>query len=58
MITKVLRHSEQVRLGTLVNYFPLKNRHNPQLHDQASLRDALNAILRIKSELPLETLAS
>ncbi|MFB2803474.1 YvcK family protein [Shewanella seohaensis] len=58
VITKVLRHSEQVRLGTLMNYFPLRNRHNPQLHDQAGLHDALSAVLRIKSDLPLETLAS
>lgn len=57
VITKVLRHGEQVRLDTLVNYFPLKNRHNPNLHDQAGLRDALSAVLRIKSDLGLQSLA-
>lgn len=58
VITKVLRHGEQVRLDTFINYFPLKNKHNPNLHDQAGLREALGAVLRIKSDLGLHSLAS
>lgn len=55
IIHKVLRHGEQTRLGPLINYFPLKNCHNPNLHDQANLLDALSALLRIKSELTLQS---
>lgn len=57
VISKVLRHGEQIRLGSLINYFPLKNRHNPNLHDRANLLDALNTLLQIKPEFTLQPLA-
>ncbi|MCL1088863.1 uridine diphosphate-N-acetylglucosamine-binding protein YvcK [Shewanella profunda] len=58
IINKVLRHGDQVRLGSFINHFPLKNKHNPNLHDHAGLRDALSALLRIKSALNLQPLTS
>jgi len=58
VINNVLCHGEQVRLGSTINYFPLKNKHNPALHDQTVLRDALSALVRVKSALSLSPLAS
>lgn len=58
VISQVLRHGDQIRLGSFINYFPLKNNHNPNLHDHAGLRDALSALLRLKLDLTMHPLAS
>ncbi|MCH1930992.1 YvcK family protein [Shewanella sp. A25] len=51
VITKVICHHEQVRLGSIINYFPLKQLQFPRLHDQVLLVDAISAVLRIKTDI-------
>ncbi|MGX7654469.1 uridine diphosphate-N-acetylglucosamine-binding protein YvcK [Shewanella putrefaciens] len=58
VISQVLRHGDQIRLGSFINDFPLKNHHNPNLHDHAGLREALSALLRLKLDLTMHPLAS
>lgn len=45
IINNVLCHSDTIQFDGEINYYPLKSQHNPQLHDQLALLNALNRML-------------
>ncbi|QYJ80447.1 uridine diphosphate-N-acetylglucosamine-binding protein YvcK [Shewanella acanthi] len=51
VINKVICHHEQVRLSSIINYFPLKHQQFPRLHDPVLLVDAISAVLRINTDI-------